>query len=67
METVRLTTAQAIVRWLIAQRIEVDGVESPVFAGAFGIFEVGRDGDEFRSVCRVETEEGTAHHAVIVH
>lgn len=38
METIRLTTAQAIVRWLIAQRIEVDGVESPVFAGAFGIF-----------------------------
>lgn len=38
METVRLTTDQAIVRWLLAQRIEVDGVESPVFAGAFGIF-----------------------------
>lgn len=38
METVRLTTAQAIVRWLIAQRIEVDGSQLPIFAGAFGIF-----------------------------
>ena len=38
METVRLTMAQAIVRWLIAQRIEVDGSQLPVFAGAFGIF-----------------------------
>lgn len=38
METVRLTTAQAIVRWLLAQRIDVDGEQLPVFAGAFGIF-----------------------------
>jgi len=38
METVRLTTDQAIVRWLLAQRTEVDGVELPVFAGVFGIF-----------------------------
>lgn len=38
METVRLTTAQAIVKWLIAQFTVVDGEEVPVFAGAFGIF-----------------------------
>lgn len=38
MDTVRLTTAQAIVRWLVAQRIVVDGVEVPVFPGVFGIF-----------------------------
>jgi len=38
METVRLTTAQAIVRWLINQYIEVEGEEVRVFAGAFGIF-----------------------------
>jgi len=38
METVRITTAQAIVRWLLAQRIEVDGTEVPVFAGTYGIF-----------------------------
>ena len=37
--TVRLTTAQALVRWLIAQRSErLDGTEVPLFAGVFGIF-----------------------------
>ncbi|MFV2000484.1 MAG: 3D-(3,5/4)-trihydroxycyclohexane-1,2-dione acylhydrolase (decyclizing) [Acidimicrobiia bacterium] len=38
METVRLTTGQAIVRWVIAQRTEIDGVEVPLFPGVFGIF-----------------------------
>ncbi len=37
--TVRLTTAQALVRWMIAQRTELlDGTEAPLFAGVFGIF-----------------------------
>ena len=37
--TVRLTTAQALVRWLIAQRSELlDGTEVPLFPGVFGIF-----------------------------
>jgi 3D-(3,5/4)-trihydroxycyclohexane-1,2-dione acylhydrolase (decyclizing) len=38
MATVRLTTGQAIVRWLIAQRTEIDGVQVPLFPGVFGIF-----------------------------
>ena len=38
METVRLTTAQAIVRWVIAQRTEIEGVNVPLFPGVFGIF-----------------------------
>ncbi len=38
METIRLTTAQAIVKWLLAQRTVVDGKEVGVFAGVFGIF-----------------------------
>ncbi len=38
MQTIRLTTAQAIVKWLLAQRTVVDGEEVPLFAGAFGIF-----------------------------
>ena len=38
METVRLTTAQTIVRWLLNQYIVIDGEQVPVFAGAFGIF-----------------------------
>jgi 3D-(3,5/4)-trihydroxycyclohexane-1,2-dione acylhydrolase (decyclizing) len=38
-ETVRLTTAQALVRWMLAQRSELlDGTEVPLFAGVFGIF-----------------------------
>ncbi|HLE98869.1 MAG TPA: 3D-(3,5/4)-trihydroxycyclohexane-1,2-dione acylhydrolase (decyclizing) [Gaiellaceae bacterium] len=38
METVRLTTAQAIVRFLVAQRTVVDGREAPLFPGVFAIF-----------------------------
>jgi 3D-(3,5/4)-trihydroxycyclohexane-1,2-dione acylhydrolase (decyclizing) len=38
MDTVRLTTAQAIVRWLLAQRTTIDGESVPVFAGVFAIF-----------------------------
>jgi 3D-(3,5/4)-trihydroxycyclohexane-1,2-dione acylhydrolase (decyclizing) len=38
MDTIRLTTAQAIVRWLLAQRTRIDGEDVPIFAGVFGIF-----------------------------
>jgi 3D-(3,5/4)-trihydroxycyclohexane-1,2-dione acylhydrolase (decyclizing) len=38
MKTVRLTTAQAIVRYLIAQRTLIDGEEAPLFPGVFAIF-----------------------------
>ncbi|MGH7212019.1 MAG: hypothetical protein ACREF1_11240, partial [Acetobacteraceae bacterium] len=38
MQTVRLTMAQALVRWLIAQRTEIDGVEAPLFPAVFAIF-----------------------------
>ncbi len=38
-QTVRLTTAEALVRWMTAQRSELlDGTEVPLFAGVFGIF-----------------------------
>ena len=37
-KTVRLTMAQALVRYLIAQHTERDGVERPFFAGMWGIF-----------------------------
>jgi 3D-(3,5/4)-trihydroxycyclohexane-1,2-dione acylhydrolase (decyclizing) len=36
--TVRLTTAQALIRFLAAQHVERDGVENPFFAGVWGIF-----------------------------
>ncbi len=38
MKTVRLTAAQALVRFLAAQHVERDGVEHRFFAGCFGIF-----------------------------
>jgi 3D-(3,5/4)-trihydroxycyclohexane-1,2-dione acylhydrolase (decyclizing) len=38
MKTVRLTMAQALVRYLTAQRIIVDRKEVPLFAGVFAIF-----------------------------
>jgi 3D-(3,5/4)-trihydroxycyclohexane-1,2-dione acylhydrolase (decyclizing) len=38
MERVRLTTAQAIVRFLVQQYVERDGQERRFFAGIFGIF-----------------------------
>ncbi|SDR59662.1 3D-(3,5/4)-trihydroxycyclohexane-1,2-dione hydrolase [Rhizobiales bacterium GAS113] len=38
MKTVRLTMAQALVRYLIAQKTIIDRREMPLFAGAFAIF-----------------------------
>jgi 3D-(3,5/4)-trihydroxycyclohexane-1,2-dione acylhydrolase (decyclizing) len=37
-ETIRLTVAQAIVRWLMNQFIEIDGREIRICGGGFGIF-----------------------------
>jgi 3D-(3,5/4)-trihydroxycyclohexane-1,2-dione acylhydrolase (decyclizing) len=38
MKTIRLTAAQATVRFLAAQMTEIDGARLPLFAGAFAIF-----------------------------
>ncbi len=38
MKTFRLTTAQAIVRFLVAQRTLVEGRDEPLFPGVFAIF-----------------------------
>ena len=38
MKKIKLTMAQALVRYLINQHTEIDGVRVPLFAGAFGIF-----------------------------
>ena len=37
-DSIRLTVAQAIVRWLMNQFIEIDGVETRICGGGFGIF-----------------------------
>ncbi|HEX2502200.1 MAG TPA: 3D-(3,5/4)-trihydroxycyclohexane-1,2-dione acylhydrolase (decyclizing) [Methylomirabilota bacterium] len=38
MDTIRLTMAQAVVRYLCAQRTDVDGRETPMFGGVWAIF-----------------------------
>ena len=38
MKKIKLTCAHAIVKFLIAQKILIDGKKEPLFAGAFGIF-----------------------------
>ncbi len=38
MPTIRLTAAQAVVRYLIAQKVEIDGARVPLFAGVWAIF-----------------------------
>jgi 3D-(3,5/4)-trihydroxycyclohexane-1,2-dione acylhydrolase (decyclizing) len=42
--TIRLTTAQALVRYLMCQRVEFDGDEERFFAGMWGIFGHGNIG-----------------------
>jgi 3D-(3,5/4)-trihydroxycyclohexane-1,2-dione acylhydrolase (decyclizing) len=38
MKTIRLTMAQALVKWLCAQRTVIEGAEAPLFGGVFAIF-----------------------------
>ena len=56
METVRLSTAQAIVRWLVAQRTEIDGSEVALFPGVFGIFGHGNVVSLAEALARVRDE-----------
>jgi 3D-(3,5/4)-trihydroxycyclohexane-1,2-dione acylhydrolase (decyclizing) len=72
--TVRLNTAQALVRWMTAQRSELlDGTEVPLFGGVFAIFGHGNVlglGSALHEVAeqlptwRGQTEEGMALAAV---
>ena len=71
--TIRLTAAQAMVRWLCAQRVEVDGAAVPYFAGAWAIFGHGNvaglgealhaAGDALPT-WRAHNEQGMAHAAI---
>ena len=72
--TIRLTTAEALVRWMVAQRTQLlDGSEAPLFAGVFAIFGHGNVlglGTALAAVrdelptWRGQTEEGMALAAV---
>ena len=41
MKRLRLTTAQALVRYLIAQRTLYEGREQPLFGGVFALLVIG--------------------------
>src|SRR5690606_25019584 len=70
---IRLTAAQATVRWLAAQHVIVDGRQVPYFAGAWAIFGHGNvaalgealhaAGDALPTF-RAHNEQGMAHAAV---
>ncbi|MEP6893674.1 MAG: 3D-(3,5/4)-trihydroxycyclohexane-1,2-dione acylhydrolase (decyclizing) [Gaiellaceae bacterium] len=73
MKTLRLTTAQAIVRFLVAQRTILDGQEAPLFPGVFAIFGHGNvtclgaaleDARDVLPTYRGQSEQGMAHAAV---
>jgi 3D-(3,5/4)-trihydroxycyclohexane-1,2-dione acylhydrolase (decyclizing) len=73
-QTVRLTTAQALVRWMLAQRSELlDGTEVPLFPGVFAIFGHGNvlglgtalyDAREELPTWRAQNEQGMALAAI---
>ena len=73
METVRLTMAQAIVRYLIAQRTIIDGDDVPLFPGVYAIFGHGnvtslghalQEAGEALPTWRGQNEQGMALAAV---
>lgn len=73
MTHIRLTMAQALVRWLAAQRIDVDGVEQPYFGGVWAIFGHGNvagvgealaEAEEVLPTYRAHNEQGMAHAAI---
>ncbi|RYF91671.1 MAG: 3D-(3,5/4)-trihydroxycyclohexane-1,2-dione acylhydrolase (decyclizing) [Caulobacteraceae bacterium] len=73
MSTVRLTAAQAAVRWLAAQHVEVEGAEVPFFAGCWAIFGHGnvaglgealQAAQDVLPTYRAHNEQGMAHAAI---
>jgi 3D-(3,5/4)-trihydroxycyclohexane-1,2-dione acylhydrolase (decyclizing) len=73
MDTVRLTAAQAIVRFLVVQRTVLEGREVPLFPGVFAIFGHGNvtglgnalhEARESLPVFRGQNEQGMALAAV---
>lgn len=71
--TLRLTTSQALVRWMAMQLTEIDGEELPFFAGVWAIFghgNVSALGEALADMCdvmptyRAHNEQGMAHAAI---
>ena len=70
---IRLTMAQALVRYLCAQHVEIDGQEVPLFRGMFAIFGHGNvagmgealeDAGADMPVFRAHNEQAMAHAAI---
>jgi 3D-(3,5/4)-trihydroxycyclohexane-1,2-dione acylhydrolase (decyclizing) len=73
MTHIRLTMAQALVRWLAAQRVDIDGVEQPYFGGVWAIFGHGNvagmgealaEAEDVLPTYRAHNEQGMAHAAI---
>ena len=71
--TVRLTAAQALIRFLAAQHVERDGVEQRFFGGCFGIFGHGNvagigealyETPDLLTYYQARNEQGMVHAAV---
>ena len=58
--TVRLTVAQATVRFLASQYVERDGERSKFFAGCFGIFGHGNVAGMGQALLQAEVEAAQA-------
>src|SRR4051794_17903140 len=67
--TIRLTVAQAIVRFLEVQYVERDGVSTPFFAGCWGIFGHGNVAGVGQALLEREAvaNAGTAEHVLRYH
>ncbi|WP_461538636.1 3D-(3,5/4)-trihydroxycyclohexane-1,2-dione acylhydrolase (decyclizing) [Spongorhabdus nitratireducens] len=73
MKTIRLTMAQALVKYLSAQRVDIDGKVHPLFEGVFAIFGHGNvaglgealyQSREQLPTFRAHNEQGMAHAAI---
>ena len=73
MATLRLTAAQALVRYLANQFVEIDGVEVPYFAGVWAIFGHGNvaglgealaAAEDVLPTWRAHNEQAMAHAAI---
>jgi 3D-(3,5/4)-trihydroxycyclohexane-1,2-dione acylhydrolase (decyclizing) len=73
MATIRLTTAQALVRFLAQQHVERDGIEHQFFGGCFGIFGHGNvagigealyESPELLAYYQARNEQAMVHAAV---
>lgn len=73
MKTIRLTMAQAVVKYLSAQHIKIDDEVQPIFAGVFAIFGhgnvagLGQALDQYQDqlpTFRAHNEQGMVHAAI---